>query len=260
MKKILFTVLFFLFLPGCNSIIINEPDTGLIGLNNYVRKFDFSDTKQLNDVPTFGKDYSRIENGSLKIEIAENSHKGLGRKFWFEKNGGEPNEAEMEFTIRLADNFQKDGVKNQAGKFPGFAGVYDRSAGSGGRKVTTQKSWSVRIAHFGETREGTIPIGLYVYHPGMLHRYGTTIKPGFYLNRDQTYTIELYIKMNDINKKNGILRLCVDGNEIYSSNSWRFRDYNSVHIRSAWLDVFVGGSIPSKVDTYVIIDDLKIKW
>ncbi|PID56146.1 MAG: hypothetical protein CR986_10445 [Ignavibacteriae bacterium] len=260
MKNIIYIILFLLSLLGCSKDAIDNSDTGLYGLNNYIREFDFSDSTQLIDLPAFGEDHSYIENEQLKAPIKVNKHKGLGRKFWFENNGGEPNEAEIEFTIWLADNFQKNGVNDEVGKFPGFEGIYDRNAGWGGRKVTTQNSWSVRIVHAGENNEGKIPIGLYVYHPGMIDKYGTTINPNFLLNKEQYYSVKLYIRMNEINKENGILILSVDENEIYNSNSWRFRNENSVHIKSVCLDAYVGGPTPSLFDTYILIDNLKIKW
>lgn len=259
MKNVIFIVMVVFLLFGCNKTA-HQSDTGLYGLNNYSREFDFKDSTQLINLPSFGDDPSYIENEQLKSPIKANEHKGLGRKFWFKNNGGEPNEAEIEFTIWLAENFQKNGVDHEAGKFSGFEGIYDRSAGWGGRKVTSQNSWSVRIAHAGENNEGNIPIGLYVYHPGMSETYGTTINPDFSLNKEQTYTLKLYIKMNEINKSNGILIFSVDGDEIYHSNTWKFRNKNSVHIRSVWLDTYIGGSTPSQFDTYILMDDLKIKW
>ncbi len=261
MKRIIYITLLLLPLFGCKKKdSIENYDNGLYGLKNYEKEFDFSDSNQLIDLPTYGKDHSYIENGQLKALIKASEHKGLGRKFWFKNNGKEPNEAEIEFTIWLENNFQKNGVNNEVGKFPGFEGIYDLSAGWSGKKVTNQNSWSVRIAHGGENNEGKIPIGLYVYHPGMPGKYGTTIIPNFSLNKEQTYTIKLYIKMNEINKENGILILSIDGKEIHNSNSWRFRNNNSVHIKSVWLDTYIGGTTPSMFDTYIVIDNLKIKW
>ncbi len=255
----IYVLLFLLALLSCNKHII-KLDKELYGLNNYYREFDFSDLSQLNDLPSFGEDPSHIENEQLKSPIKAGEHKGLGRKFWFKNHGGEPNEAEVEFTIWLAANFQKNGAVNQAGKFSGFEGIYDRSAGWGGKKVTTQNSWSVRIAHGCENNEGKIPIGLYVYHPGMQGEYGTTVLTDFSLNKEQTYTFKLYIKMNKIGENNGVLSFHIDGNEIYTSNLWRFRNDSSVHIQSVWLDTYIGGTTPSKFDTYIMMDNLKIKW
>ena len=253
-------ILLLLSLFGCRKDTISEYDNGLYGLNNYVREFDFSESTQLIDLPSFGDDPSYIENEQLKSPIQINEHKGLGRKFWFENNGGEPNEAEIEFTIWLDDNFQKNGQEKEVGKFSGFEGIYDSSAGWGGKKVINQNSWSVRIGHAGDNNDGKIPIGLYVYHPGMVDNFGTVVNPTFSLNKEQVYTIKLYIKMNDIGEDNGILILSVDGNEISNTNTWRFRNENSVHIKSVWLDTYIGGTTPSLFDTYTMMDDLKIKW
>ncbi|PID92785.1 MAG: hypothetical protein CSA96_01495 [Bacteroidetes bacterium] len=248
-----------LFLPGCHRDI-SQPGNETGDWNHYERTFDFSDSGQLRDLPSYGTDPSYIENEQLKSPIAKGEHKGLGRKFHFKYHGGEPDEAEMEFSLWLAANFQENGVDNEAGKFSGFEGIYDSSAGWGGKRVTTQKSWSVRIAHGCENSEGKIPIGLYVYHPGMPGKYGTTIVPGFSLNKEQRYTLKLYIRMNDIDKGNGVLRLSVDGDEIYSADSWTFRNAHSVHIKSVWLDTYIGGLTPSRSDTYTLMDDLVIRW
>jgi len=259
MKNSIFVLIFLLPLFGCQPGPL-EPDDGLYGLNNFDREFDFNNSDQLIDLPSFGEDPSYIENGQLKSPIQIDEHKGLGRKFRFEDNGGEPNEAEMEFKIWLANNFQENGVDYEIGKFSGFEGIYDDSAGWGGKKVTTQNSWSVRIGHANENSEGKIPIGLYIYHPGMASNYGTVVDPGFSLNKEQTYTLKLYIKMNEIDEENGVLIFSVDGNEIYNSSSWVFRNENSVHIKSVWLDTYIGGLTPSRVNTYTLMDDLKIKW
>lgn len=253
-------IVILLVLLGCKKSTIDGPDTGLYGLDNYEKFFDFSNSIQLIELPSFGEDPSYIENEQLKTPIQVDEHKGLGRKYWFENNGGEPNESEIEFTIWLDSDFHKDGNEDEVGKFSGFEGIYDNSAGWGGKKVTDQNSWSVRIGHKTENSEGKIPIGLYIYHPGMLSRFGTVVNPDFSLNKEQTYTLKLYIRLNDINKENGILIFSVDGSEIYQSNTWTFRIENSVHIKSVWLDTYIGGGTPSQFNTYTLIDNLKINW
>ncbi len=262
MKKIICIMLLFLF--ACKKDINNKDKKILknLGKKSFknIKEFDFSNPSQLSELPSFGEDPSYIENGKLKSVIKKNKHKGLGRKFYFKDKGKEPDESEMEFTIYLADNFQKNGASNEAGKFSGFEGIYDNSAGWGGKKVITQRSWSVRIAHGRENKENKIPIGLYVYHFGMKGKYGTTEVLNFYLNKKQTYKFKLYIKLNEINKKNGILTFFVDDKKIYNSNSWIFRNDKTVHIRSVWLDTYIGGLTPSKYDTYILMDNLKIKW
>lgn len=260
MKDIIYLTALVLFFGSCSKNLNEEPDTGLNGLDNYQKSFDFSSATQLVDLPSFGEDPSYIENGYLKSPIQSNTYKGLGKKFWFENHGGEPNEAEIEFTIWLDADFQKNGKVDEVGKFSGFEGIYDNSAGWGGKKVSNQSSWSVRIGHTGENSTGKIPLGLYIYHPEMTSNYGTVVDPNFQLNREQHYQIKLYIKLNDVNQKNGHLILSVDGNEIYHSNSWQFRNRNSNHIKSVWLDTYIGGSTPSLYDTYTLMDDLLITW
>lgn len=232
----------------------------VLPLYSHVKVFDFNDKNQLIDLPSFGKDSSFIENGKLKSTIYVGKHKGLGRKFWFKNYTKEPNEAKIEFDIFVPNSFQKNGTCNELGKFSGFEGIYDNSAGWGGKKVTNQNSWSVRIAHTCENNKKQLPIWLYVYHPQMTHKYGTSINPNFALNKKQIYTLKLYIKMNDIGKQNGILTLWVNEKKIYHSNSWIFRNKSNVHIKSVWLDTYIGGLTPSKFNTYILMDNLKIQW
>ncbi len=235
-------------------------DSGLHGLNNFTASFDFSNSEQLQNLPSHGTNPSYIVNEKLYCPIDAGEHKGLGRKFYFAEHGGEPDEAEMEFEIWMDSDFQKEGVDNECSKFPGFEGIYDRNAGWGGKTVTTQNSWSVRIGHLGENSAGEIPLALYVYHPYMPHKYGTTEILKYSISREETHKFKLYIRLNDIGKENGIMILYVDNKEIYNSNKWLFRLKPEVHIKSVWLDAYIGGWTPSKADTYVLLDNLKIKW
>ena len=54
--------------------------------------------------------------------------------------------------------------------------------------------------------------------------------------------------------------LSVDGENIYSADDWTLRLYDSVHVRSVWLDAYIGGLTPSPVSTSMSLDDLKIQW
>ncbi len=257
--QLIILMLCLMALFGCANKT-EKVDDGLIGLNNYQAEFDFSDIKQLNDLPSFGDDTSYIENGQLIAHIKKNQHKGLGRKFRFKDHGGEPNEAEFEYDIWLDDNFQKNGVENEIGKFFGFEGIYDNRAGFGGKKVTTQNSWSVRIGHAKQNKQGEIPLGLYIYHPGMKHKYGTTIDVHHSLTKNQKHNLKLYVKMNDIDKQNGVIIFTVDGKEVYNDDTWLFRNDSSVHIKSIWLNAYIGGKTPSNDETYLKMDNFKIKW
>ncbi len=259
MKKYVGIALVLLLIISYISIN-NRTDSGLYGLDNFSKEFSFSDEKEFVDLPSFGHDRSFIENGRLICPIKSGEHKGLGKKFWFARQGGEPNEAEIEFTIWLDKNFQKDGAENEVGKFFGFEGIYDNTAGWSGRKVTYQNSWSARIGHAKENSEGKIPIWLYVYHPGMKGKYGTTIDFNYAIEKEKTYKFKYYIKLNDIGKQNGIMAFSVDGKEIYRDENWVLRKSKKVHIKSVWLNAYIGGKTPSKHDTFIIYDDLKINW
>ncbi|MBV1920536.1 MAG: hypothetical protein KUG73_07615, partial [Pseudomonadales bacterium] len=225
-----------------------------------LRTFDFSDNSQLSDLPSFGTDPSFIQGGKLVCPIQEGEHKGLGRKYRFDSSGGKVDEVEMSFTLNVDANFQKDTAQNEVGKFPGFEGIYDETAGWGGKQVTTQNSWSVRIGNGLQNSDNEVPIGLYVYHPGMSGQFGTTVDVGYALTAKQDYTITLYLKLNDVGQGNGIITLSIDGVVVYSSNTWTLRLDDSVHVRSVWLDAYIGGVTPSTHSTSVLLDDLSIQW
>jgi hypothetical protein len=240
-----------------------------------IKQFNFQDLSEMLALKSWGIDPAFLEDGYLKCPIGSGLHKGLGKKMFFapgeenpsierlsDLNNKRPTSATMEFKLWLDENFQKDGAKNEAGKFSGFEGIYDQQSGWGGKTVTDAhpNSWSVRIAHGAENPEGEVPIGLYVYHPGMLDKFGTTVNPNFSLKKQQFYLIQLHIELNDIGESNGVLVLSVDGREIYRGDTWLLRTHPDVRIVSAWLDVYIGGTTPSKHDTYVLIDDLKISY
>jgi len=260
---------------SCLSSPANSKPPTFRSENDTVKHFDFKKPSQLSALKTWWTDTSFVENGYLNCPIGAGLHKGLGKKLFFvdgdvnpsidrlsDLNNKRPTSATMEFKLWLDENFQKDGAKNEIGKFSGFEGIYDQQAGWGGKTVTEeyQNSWSVRIAHSAENSDGQVPIGLYVYHPGMLGKYGTIINPNFSLKKQQFYLIQLHIELNDIGKSNGVLVLSVDGSEIYRSETWLLRTHPDVRIVSAWLDVYIGGTTPSKHDTYVLMDDLKISY
>ncbi|MDX1692913.1 MAG: hypothetical protein R3208_04060 [Ketobacteraceae bacterium] len=227
---------------------------------NTEKTFDFSSQEQLLELPSFGEDPSYLEAGRLIGPITAGTHKGLGKKYLLEKNGNYTDEVEMSFDIHLDENFQVNTHPSEIGKFPGMEGIYDTSAGWGGKPVGTENSWSIRIGHLQQNADGQVPIGLYIYHPHMTSTYGTGVPTGFALETGRTYRLTLYVKLNDVGSSNGVIKLLVDGEEVYSSDSWQLRLADSVHIKSVWLDAYIGGATPSPVDTWVALDNLQIKW
>ncbi|MBL4607599.1 MAG: hypothetical protein JKY01_07205 [Pseudomonadales bacterium] len=275
MRNLIISLVAVIMITGVGKVLAEPRPPVLLGEKYTVKYFDFEDINQLSSLTRWGDDPSLLENGYLRCPVGSGLYKGLGKKLFFiegdetpsiqnlsNRNNERPISATMEFDLWLDETFQKNGADNEAGKFSGFEGIYDQQAGWGGKKVTDehQNSWSVRIAHGKENAEGQVPIGLYVYHPGMPTTYGTAIDPKFSLKKQQFYNIKLYIKLNDIGESNGILVLSVDGHEIYRGEAWLLRTHPDVRIVSAWLDVYIGGTTPSKQDTYVLMDNLKISY
>ena len=130
----------------------------------------------------------------------------------------------------------------------------------GRHPVVDEDSWSVRIAHVGQMIDGEVPIGLYVYHPYMPDQHGTTINAHTALKVNQNYRLDLTLELNDVGKWNGVIRLDVDGTNVYSDETWMLRLKDSVKIRSAWLDVYIGGATPSLYETTAKFDNLTLSW
>lgn len=227
---------------------------------NTEKYFDFNSPQDLLDLPEFGEDPSYWDAGKLICPIAAGTHKGLGRQFLLEEKGSFTDEVELSFDIYLDENFQVDTHPSEIGKFPGMEGIYDPSAGWGGKPVGTEASWSIRIGHLQQNNAGEVPIGLYIYHPGMASQYGTGVPANVSLQTMKTYRLTLYVKLNDVGSSNGVIKLLVDGEQAYSSDAWKLRLSDSVHVKSVWLDAYIGGVTPSPVDTWVFLDNLQIKW
>ena len=227
---------------------------------NAEQYFDFSSQDQLQAFTPFGEDPSYIEDGRLICPIAAGTHKGVGKLYPLEKDGHFTNEVSMSFDIFLDENFQLNTHPSEVGKFPGFEGIYDLSAGWGGKPVGTENSWSIRIGHLQQDSNGKVPIGLYIYHPNMTSQYGTAVPANFSLQTMTTYRVTLYVKLNDVGASNGVIALLVDGEQKYFSDAWTLRLSDSVHVKSAWLNAYIGGATPSPVDTWIALDNLDIKW
>ena len=234
-------------------------DTETIQFNSE-KYFDFDNPQQLEELPSFGQDPSFWEDGKLVCAIAAGTHKGLGRKYILENDGNFTNEVEMSFDIYMAENFQVDTHHSEVGKCPGMEGIYDSSAGWGGKPVARENSWSIRIGHQQQNSDGRVPIGLYIYHPNMTSQYGTAIPAGIALETAKSYRLTLYVKLNDVGSSNGVIKLFVDGEEYYASDSWNLRLSDNVHVKSVWLDAYIGGLTPTPVDTRVSLDNLHIRW
>lgn len=78
------------------------------------------------------------------------------------------------------------------------------------------------------------------------------------LARERWYSLEHFIKMNTPGKADGVVRGWVDGKLAYEKTNMIFRlpGHQTLHVRTAWLDVFKGGTLGNCADSEVWLDQM----
>lgn len=211
-----------------------------------------------------GNGYEPFDGKSLKVTIPAGGTLGLELRYDFRKKvGREPEEMYFRYYLRFGDNW--DPVKD-GGKLPGFAGTYGR-AGWGQRQTNGANGWSARGA-FARRRpgyiamEGKTGIGSYVYHAEMKQPsgdfWGWNLGPSGVLDKNRWYSIEQYVKLNDPDQPNGILRAWVDGYLVFERSDVRFRTVPDLRIEVLWMNVYHGGTTPAPHDMVLYVDNVVI--
>jgi hypothetical protein len=183
--------------------------------------------------------------------------------------GSEPEEVYFRYYLRFGDDWHQT---VQGGKMPGISGTYGR-AGWGGRKVNGTNGWSARGQFFlslpaGNPLAGKQPLGWYCYHADMAGNYGSgwVWSDGYrgFLDNNRWYCVEQYLKLNTPGesggqgKRDGILRVWIDGRPAFEKADVRFRDVASLKIEQIWMNVYHGGTIPSPRDQHLYVDNVVI--
>ncbi|CAO3611853.1 unnamed protein product [Cunninghamella echinulata] len=149
----------------------------------------------------------------------------------------------------------------QGGKLPGVFGGPPGSGCTGGNAADGKNCFSVRLM-WRENGAGEA----YAYLPnrggGLCQKntvmcndqYGTSISRGMIVfNQNKWTTIEMYVKLNDASKSDGILTVWQDGNIVINHQDVQYRQNNLVAGTSFFFSTFFGGGDPSwstPVDTY----------
>ncbi len=215
-----------------------------------------------------GLSFAPLQGKALRVVIPHNSTTGLDMRYQFkDKQGREPEEIYFRYYLRFADDWHPtvDG-----GKLPGIAGTYDTSktgGGWGGERSDGTNGWSMRGSFLRESDQNSsfhdyVAIGTYAYHVDMQDFYGEIwpwSKAGLgYLKRNRWYCIEQYVKMNTIGRKDGVLRVWVDGMPAFEKTDLRYRTIDSLKIEKIWMNVYHGGTKPPGRDLHLYIDNVVI--
>jgi hypothetical protein len=201
---------------------------------------------------------------ALRVTLTPKQNLALDVRYDFAKlHGVEPEEAYVRYYLRFGENWNPalDG-----GKLPGFAGTYNRG-GWGMRKSNGLNGWSTRGSFFSvrpDTPEmkGFAGIGSYVYHADIENAesvvWGWGMGPTGRLHKNQWYSIEQYVKMNDPGKSNGLLRAWIDCHLVFERSNLRYRDIPDLKIENAWFNVYHGGVAKPPHDMSLYIDNVVI--
>ena len=212
--------------------------------------------------------FAPLQGQALRVVIPHNSTLGLDMRYNFkDKLGREPEEIYFRYYLRFADDWHPtvDG-----GKLPGIAGTYDTTktgGGWGGEKSDGTNGWSMRGSFLREADAGSsfhdlVAVGNYAYHADMQDYYGEHwpwSRAGLgYLKRNRWYCIEQYVKMNTVGRKDGVLRVWVDGMPAFEKTDIRYRTIDSLKIEKIWMNVYHGGTKPPGRDLHLYIDNVVI--
>ncbi|HRO60163.1 MAG TPA: hypothetical protein PK177_13515 [Burkholderiaceae bacterium] len=177
--------------------------------------------------------------------------------------GAEPQEVYFRYYLRLGESWNPTVT---GGKLPGLAGTYNRG-GWGGRTADGTNGWSARGQFFqipaSETAfESFRPIGSYLYHADGKTKYGDplgwNLGPTGMLEKNRWYSIEQYVKLNSLDKADGVLRAWIDGKLVFEKTDVRYRSVPELKIESVWMNVYHGGIAKAKSDLSLFIDNVVV--
>ncbi len=166
--------------------------------------------------------------------------------------GGNYEAAYAKYRIMFQDGFEF--VKG--GKLPGLCGG---RCNTGGEQCTGADGWSARYMW---RRGGQAVIYLYDLY---MNDYGVDIALNhpelFYFEPGVWYTLKQYVKMNDPERRNGVIKVWVDDEAVLDYRFAKFRTTENLAIDLFYFSTFFGGSgrdwAPVK-DEYVYFDEFEV--
>lgn len=160
-----------------------------------------------------------------------------------------------EYTFSFRVKFAPDFEWVKGGKLHGLSGG---KGYAGGQSAADGKGWSVRVMWGAKGR-----LYPYVYHPDMPGKYGDTFGSTLaFAKPDQWYSITYYIKTNTRDRRDGVLRIDIDGKTLLEKTDLRFATVEGYHAvdQLRW-SCFFGGSgddwRPTK-DNVIHFDDFRL--
>lgn len=208
-----------------------------------------------------GAKFVPFSGNALRVNLAKGSNLGLALELPLKnrKGTGEPTEAYLRYYVRFGDNWKPtvDG-----GKMPGFAGTYGK-AGWGGRKPDGTDGWSARgsFRKWGNPDNplyGKTVLGNYAYYADQKDAYGDIWDWNAAVPNNEWHFVEQHVRLNAPGKHDGVIRVWVDGRQVFEKTDVMMRTVDSLKIETAWLNVYHGGTAVSPRDQYVYFDNVVV--
>jgi hypothetical protein len=220
----------------------------------FITQFAYADENLCNKGQFNKVDLSKISNERTKYDFVTqaltvtmpagivDSSSGISKKIPFKVSY---KEACLKYNFKFGQNFDfsaglPGGPLKQTGKVIGFSGG-ENSTGGVDDQNYKNRGWSTRI----NWREGGL-LNLYTYHQNQKTVFGDDLpfnKKIVIATPGQTYHAEMYVKMNDIGKNNGLIILWINGEKVADYYDIEFRNSmpNSGIINEIRFSVFIGG-------------------
>jgi PKD repeat protein len=192
--------------------------------------------------PSINLEELAIENGQMKVTFKEGM---VGTNLGFEKNlGQEHDELYLTFQVRFDDNYDQS---TNGGKLMGLGGNADgRKDGfvpSGCDAVGPNEGFSTRFQYRQEGR-----LAHYVYHQNKTvdcgdQRYIEDFAEDdnyFSFRKEQTYTLEMRVKMNDVGQANGTMESYINGVKT-RTDEFVFSEDGTIGINRFLFVLYIGG-------------------
>ena len=189
-----------------------------------------------------------------RVNFVQGTHSGTSWMF----PTGTSDAVHLSYRLRLSSTF--DASKSASNvKMPGFGTPIWDAAGlcvvaCGGAPADGVTGWSAR----GDLYQSGVP-GYYVY--SLLNTWGTGYRwqtPAY--ERGRWYTVDLYVRMNDVGSSNGSLVAYLDGQKVFEKTDYVFRLTDGLHVGNVWLDFYYGGSGVVPTNMWIDIDDVVMEY
>jgi hypothetical protein len=217
---------------------------------------------RVDAAPNLG--FRPLHGHALQVKIGRGENLGLDMGYKFaDKLGSEPDEVYFRYYLRLASDWRPS---PDGGKLPGISATYGNT-GWGGRKADGRTGWSMRGLFFRTPQADSpyhdlTPVGTYAYHADMEDYWGDAWawsgNGRALLERNRWYCIEQYFKVNQLGRKDGVMRAWIDGYPVFEKTDIRVRDIASIRIEQIWMNVYYGGTAPAPSDLHLFIDNVVI--